>query len=282
MNKSKKKQKLFSFLIVLCFVLVAAFVTPLLVETFTETVTKESAEATTEIVEEKNQTKGTEDTSNEQERTNNNTTTAGQSGKVVYLTFDDGPSSLTGRFLDILKEHGAKATFFMQGSNLKNPGYHENVKRVVEEGHYLGAHSMTHDSRKLYTNKQFVPEMVEAIDLIRNITNTNPKLVRAPYGTAPGLKNKEIRNQTAEAGLKVWDWTLDTEDWRLRGKPDKVIQKVKEAPIRNVEVVLMHEQSQTLEALPAIINYYKEKGYQFVAYNENKHFSLNFQNDERL
>ena len=71
-------------------------------------------------------------------------------GKVVYLTFDDGPSTLTGKFLDVLKENDVKATFFMQGSNLQNASYQENVKRAVKEGHYIGAHSMTHNSDKLY------------------------------------------------------------------------------------------------------------------------------------
>ncbi|HEC4819306.1 TPA: polysaccharide deacetylase family protein, partial [Bacillus cereus] len=71
-------------------------------------------------------------------------------GKVVYLTFDDGPSELTGKFLDVLKEQHVAATFFMQGSNLQNTGFQENVKRAVKEGHYIGAHSMTHNSDKLY------------------------------------------------------------------------------------------------------------------------------------
>ncbi len=50
-------------------------------------------------------------------------------GKVVYLTFDDGPSELTGKFLDVLKEQNVASTFFMQGSNLQNTGFQENVKK---------------------------------------------------------------------------------------------------------------------------------------------------------
>ncbi|EOO28598.1 peptidoglycan N-acetylglucosamine deacetylase [Bacillus cereus BAG1X2-3] len=203
-------------------------------------------------------------------------------GKVVYLTFDDGPSELTGEFLDVLKEQNVVSTFFMQGSNLQNTSFQENVKRAVKEGHYIGAHSMTHNSDKLYKKGQFVPEMKETLALIHNITGTTPKLVRPPYGSAPGLKGQEIRNQIVEAGIKVWDWTIDSNDWKLKGNPQQIIENVKRTTTEDVEVVLMHEKPQTLQALPEIIKFYKEKGYEFGVYNEADHFQLNFQKDQRL
>jgi len=194
-------------------------------------------------------------------------------GKVVYLTFDDGPSTLTGQFLDVLKEQNIKATFFMQGSNLQNTGFQENVKRAVKEGHYIGAHSMTHNSDKLYK---------KTLALIHDITGTTPKLVRPPYGSAPGLKGAEIRNQIVEAGMKVWDWTIDSNDWKLKGNPQQIIEDVKRTTTEDVEVVLMHEKAQTLRALPEIIKFYKEKGYEFGVCNDADHFRLNFQKDQRL
>ncbi|WP_265939710.1 polysaccharide deacetylase family protein [Bacillus thuringiensis] len=203
-------------------------------------------------------------------------------GKVVYLTFDDGPSELTGKFLDVLKEQHVSSTFFMQGSNLQNTGFQENVKRAVKEGHYIGAHSMTHNSDKLYKKGQFVTEMKETLALIHNITGTTPKLVRPPYGSAPGLKGQDIRNKIIEAGIKVWDWTIDSNDWKLKGNPQQIIENVKRTTTENVEVVLMHEKLQTLQALPEIIKFYKEKGYEFGVYNEADHFQLNFQKDQRL
>ena len=203
-------------------------------------------------------------------------------GKVVYLTFDDGPSELTGKFLDVLKEQHVASTFFMQGSNLQNTAFQENVKRAVKEGHYIGAHSMTHNSDKLYKKGQFVPEMKETLALIHNITGTTPKLVRPPYGSAPGLKGEEIRNKIVEAGIKVWDWTIDSNDWKLKGNPQQIIENVKRTTTEDVEVVLMHEKPQTLQALPEIIKFYKEKGYEFGVYNEADHFQLNFQKDQRL
>ncbi|MES5952296.1 polysaccharide deacetylase [Bacillus fungorum] len=203
-------------------------------------------------------------------------------GKFVYLTFDDGPSTLTGKFLDVLKENNVKSTFFMQGSNLQNTSYQENVKRTVKEGHYIGAHSMTHNSDKLYKKRQFVPEMKETLSLIKDITGTSPKLVRPPYGSAPGLKSEEIRNQIVEAGIKVWDWTIDSYDWKLKDNPNQIIENVKKYTTEDVEVVLMHEKEQTLQVLPEIIKFYKEKGYEFGVYNDLDHFHLNFQKDHRL
>ncbi|ADH07667.1 MULTISPECIES: polysaccharide deacetylase family protein [Bacillus] len=203
-------------------------------------------------------------------------------GRVVYLTFDDGPSELTGKFLDVLKEQHVSSTFFMQGSNLQNTGFQENVKRAVKEGHYIGAHSMTHNSDKLYKKGQFVTEMKETLALIHNITGTTPKLVRPPYGSAPGLKGQDIRNKIVEAGIKVWDWTIDSNDWKLKGNPQQIIENVKRTTTEDVEVVLMHEKLQTLQALPEIIKFYKEKGYEFGVYNEADHFQLNFQKDQRL
>ncbi|AAP10088.1 MULTISPECIES: polysaccharide deacetylase family protein [Bacillus] len=203
-------------------------------------------------------------------------------GKVVYLTFDDGPSEFTGKFLDVLKEQHVASTFFMQGSNLQNTAFQENVKRAVKEGHYIGAHSMTHNSDKLYKKGQFVTEMKETLALIHNITGTTPKLVRPPYGSAPGLKGQDIRNKIVEAGIKVWDWTIDSNDWKLKGNPQQIIENVKRTTTEDVEVVLMHEKLQTLQALPEIIKFYKEKGYEFGVYNEADHFQLNFQKDQRL
>lgn len=203
-------------------------------------------------------------------------------GKVVYLTFDDGPSKLTGQFLDVLREHDVKATFFMQGTNLQKEHLQENVKHATDEGHYVGAHSMTHEYRKLYKENQFVPEMKETLALIHDITGTTPNLVRPPYGSAPGLNSEQMRNQIVADGIKVWDWTIDSNDWALKNNPAQIIENIKNGTTKDKEVVLMHEHAQTLAALPGIIAFYKEQGYTFAVYDEENHFDLNFQNDARL
>lgn len=202
--------------------------------------------------------------------------------KVVYLTFDDGPSKLTDQILDVLQEQDVKATFFMQGSNLKKEHLQESVKRATKEGHYIGGHSMTHEFNTLYKDNQFVPEMNEALTLIHEITGTTPNLVRPPYGSAPGLKSEQIRNQIIDADIKVWDWTIDSNDWTLKDNPTQIIENIKNGTNADREVVLMHEKPQTLAVLPGIIAFYREQGYTFVVYDEANHFELNFQNDGRM
>lgn len=204
------------------------------------------------------------------------------SEKIVYLTFDDGPSKLTEQFLNVLHEHDIKATFFMQGNNLKKEHLQESVKRASKEGHYIGGHSMTHDFNLLYKDFQFVPEMNETLAIIQDITGISPNLVRPPYGSAPGLKSEQIRNEIVDAGIKVWDWTIDSYDWKLKGNPTQITQNIISGTNSDREVVLLHEHPQSLAALPDIIAFYKEQGYKFVVYDEDNHFDLNFQNDARL
>ncbi|GKU77223.1 polysaccharide deacetylase family protein [Paenibacillus sp. L3-i20] len=203
-------------------------------------------------------------------------------GKVVYLTFDDGPTALTDQFLDALKEHDIQATFFMQGVYLQKTDLQASVNRATEEGHYVGAHSMTHDYKRLYDDGLFVSEMNDTLSLIQDITGTNPKLVRPPYGSVPGLKNQQIRDQIDDAEIKIWDWTIDSQDWIFKDNPNQIVETIKLQTKRDTEVILMHETQQTLQALPDIIAFYKQQGYEFRVYNDVDHFHLNFYNDKRL
>ncbi|PGR32094.1 polysaccharide deacetylase family protein, partial [Bacillus thuringiensis] len=71
----------------------------------------------------------------------------------------------------------------------------------------------THDFKKLYTNQEYVKEMKEDQSLIRNVIGNTPKLTRPPYGSMPGL-NESLRNEVVGNDLKVWDWTIDSLDWK--------------------------------------------------------------------
>jgi peptidoglycan/xylan/chitin deacetylase (PgdA/CDA1 family) len=205
----------------------------------------------------------------------------GQTRKVAYLTFDDGPSKLLPQFLEILKKNNAKGTFFFVGNRLGQKELIPYVKQAAEDGHYVGSHSMTHQFGKLYTQGEFVDEMKEGLGLLNDITKKNSKLVRPPYGSMPGL-NEGLRNKAAEAGIKVWDWTIDSYDWKMKGNPQGIVNEVMKGVDEEVEVILMHEHQQTVDALESIIKQLKEKGYELEAYDENAHFPVNFWKDERL
>lgn len=202
--------------------------------------------------------------------------------KVAYLTFDDGPSKYTDEIVAILNEHGIHATFFVIGSQIK--GNESSLKAASEQGNYIGLHSMTHDKKILYdsgSSAKFIKEFNKEQSMVEEITGTAPWLIRAPYGSKPQI-NKEFRNDIVKAGYKMWDWTVDSKDWKHTNKPDKVMQEIKRQVSREVEVILMHEKKQTVEALPQIIQYLTNKGYAFAVYKPDQHFSVNFSNDPRL
>ncbi|WP_028399466.1 peptidoglycan-N-acetylglucosamine deacetylase [Ectobacillus panaciterrae] len=203
----------------------------------------------------------------------------GQIRKVAYLTFDDGPSNYQKTILDILAKNEIKATFFMVGTNV--PSHKDSIKRLVKEGHYPGLHSMTHNYKKLYTDGQIVNEMKQVQDLIRDVTGITAHLTRCPYGSMPGL-NQGLRDQMAAAGFKEWDWTIDSLDWKLSGNPNAVTQNVLSQANKDLEIILLHEKEQSVQALPAIIDGLRKKGYEFEVYEEGAHFPVNFWHDNRL
>lgn len=205
-----------------------------------------------------------------------------EGSKKVYLTFDDGPSQWTHDILDVLRGYDIQATFFMIGSNLEKLELHNGVQRASEEGHYIGAHSMTHDYDILYKQRSFVTEMEQTIQMIEDITSVSPNLVRAPYGSLPGLRDDMMLSQIRSTSMKIWDWTIDTNDWEKDANERKILKTLQEHVHRDIEVILLHEKEQTLKALPEIIHFFIEQGYAFEVYQEDHHFSNNFLGDNEL
>lgn len=141
---------------------------------------------------------------------------------------------------------------------------------------------MTHQNKKLYAEGQFVSEMKANLALIHEITGETPHLVRPPYGSVPGLNDRKLRDQIAKEGIKIWDWTIESNDWNLKDHPEQIVENIKKATKVDLEVVLMHEKPQTLQVLPETIAFYQKKGYRFGVYSDTAHFHLNFQKDDRL
>ncbi|WP_460325621.1 polysaccharide deacetylase family protein [Paenibacillus sp. YSY-4.3] len=202
--------------------------------------------------------------------------------KVAYLTFDDGPSKYTDDIVAILSEHGIHATFFMIGNQIKD--YEGSLKAASEQGNYIGLHSMTHNKKILYnsgSSANFLKEFKKVQGMVEEITGTTPWLIRAPYGSKPQI-GKAFSDDIVKAGFKMWDWTIDSKDWKYTNKPDKIMQEIKRQTHRDVEVILLHEKKQTVETLPQIIQYLTDKGYAFAVYKPEQHFSVNFAGDSRL
>ncbi len=201
--------------------------------------------------------------------------------KIAYLTFDDGPNKYTLQILNILKQKQGKATFFIIGGKASH--YPQTMKRLINEGHYIGLHSMSHDVKRLYTGDPtaLITEMEQTRSIVRRTTNLDTHLVRVPYGSMPYLK-KNYRDALVSARYKMWDWTIDTYDWKSHHNPSAILDRVMNQSDEQVEVILMHDSSVTVKILPKVIDYLKAKGYTLLPYNPSSHLEVNFWKDTRL
>src|SRR5699024_6698782 len=139
-----------------------------------------------------------------------------QKDKTVYLTFDDGPSDVSGQLLDILDKYNMNATFFMLGPNMQE--YPNVVKRMADEDFGLGLHGITHDKAQVYQDTTSpLEEMSEGQQILENLTGVYSKLVRLPYGSIPYL-TEDMRAVLHEHDFHIWDWNVDSRDWELKDK----------------------------------------------------------------
>lgn len=193
--------------------------------------------------------------------------------KRVFLTFDDGPSeTVTPVVLDTLKKENIKATFFLLGGRVElNP---ELVKREYNEGHYLASHGYSHVYSQIYASPQSViDEYNRSVTAIRNAIGEqqyNPHLFRFPGGYWGG-KYAEVKKQAKqlldENDILHIDWNALTSDAAGAKTTEQFIAELeKTVPKHNSVVVLMHDagnKQATANALPTIIKYFRDKGFEF-------------------
>ena len=182
-------------------------------------------------------------------------------GKVVYLTIDDGPSEYTDEIIKILNKNNVKATFFMINGNMQ--AYPEQVKNIVENGNTAGFHSVSHDIHKLYVSKTSAKEEFDTNQAtFKKITGQTSKVIRLPFGSKPYTPRASY-NALVDSGYKLWDWTLDTEDWRSTSL--QIMENVKKYSSGSDNVVLlMHERKQTVAILDEMIKYLKSEGFEVL------------------
>ena len=198
--------------------------------------------------------------------------------KRVFLTFDDGPSMRTNEILDILKQENIKATFFVLGNYVEKMP--ETVKRIYDEGHYIANHGYSHVYEQIYSSPQAVLDEYnkcnEAIKNAIGVPEYNSHLFRFPGGLVGGkyadikLQAKELLNQNNILNV---DWNaLIGDSEKANVSTDFLLQRLKDTVgNKSSPVILMHDapaKKSTVEALPQIISYLKEQGYEFKNFYE--------------
>jgi peptidoglycan/xylan/chitin deacetylase (PgdA/CDA1 family) len=185
--------------------------------------------------------------------------------KVVALTFDDGPwPKQTEQILSILKANGVRATFFELGSQVRrNP---QISRAVVAAGSVVANHSWNHPFMTRMRAPQVRRQIADTAAVIKSATGKAPTLFRPPYGAI----NNTVWAQAKANRESVVLWDVDTLDWTKPG-PAKILSNA-ENEMGRASIVLMHDgggdRSQTIAALPKLIQWLKGQGYTFLTVDE--------------
>jgi len=197
----------------------------------------------------------------------------GERKKVISLTFDDGPDpSYTPAILDILKKYKVPGTFFVTGINVQD--HLPIVKRIYDEGHEIGNHTLLHPNLELLSDDRIRLELRATGRLIEGITGHATILFRPPYNTdAEPVNPVQIHPLwvAKEENYLTIGSSIDPLDWQKGVSADSIYARtVRQQGLGNI--LLLHDaggmRSETVKALPRIIEYFKKQGFQFVSISD--------------
>lgn len=189
------------------------------------------------------------------------------SQKVIYLTFDAGyECGSTAKILDVLKQHQAPAAFFLVGSYIEKNA--DLVRRMAEEGHIVGNHTMHHyDMSKLSDKDAFAKELTDLETLYKEITG---KDMEKYYRPPQGIYSEKNLKMAQELGYKTVFWSLAYVDWLQDDQPTRQQALKKLLPrMHPGAVLLLHSTSQTnAEILDELLTTWEAEGYRFASIAE--------------
>ena len=198
--------------------------------------------------------------------------------KVVFLTFDDGASTtVTPKILDTLEKEDVRATFFVTGKTIENGGdkARELIKRSFNYGNAIANHSYSHNYSALYPNRilnlqNFIDDFKKTDDLLKDILGPyfSTRVIRCPGGYMSWKGMEPLDNYLQENNMASIDWNALNRDAEGRKKTatELVEQAKKTSEGKEMVVLLMHDtygKEETAKALPQIIKYFKDNGYEF-------------------
>lgn len=195
-------------------------------------------------------------------------------GKVIYLTFDDGPGPYTEQLLDVLDSYGVKATFFVVGT-----GNGDIMKKIVDRGHSIGIHSVTHNYEQIYASPEaFFEDLFGMQEIIYENTGVKTTLMRFPGGSSNEVSCKTyeglmtiLTEAVQDAGFQYFDWNVDSGDAAGARKAKTVFSNVTDGVSKErLCVVLQHDiHPYSVEAVEDILIWGLNNGYTFQPLNPN-------------
>ena len=183
--------------------------------------------------------------------------------KSVALTFDDSPSPMTEKVLDVLKEHDVKASFFLIGQNIEK--YPNILQRIVDEGHIVGNHSWAHTAdfpTKTYAEVE--NEFKKTSALIYKLTGRQPLFFRPPFGVTNPRIGRAVRN----LGMKCIGWNIRSLDTVEKYTREAVMSRIA-SQMKPGSVILLHDRCKDSDKLlQMVLQYINENGYKVVSIEE--------------
>ncbi|MFM7375535.1 MAG: polysaccharide deacetylase family protein, partial [Chthoniobacterales bacterium] len=182
---------------------------------------------------------------------------------IVALTFDDGPHpELTPKLLDILRQNGVRATFYVIGRNVET--YPDIARRIVAEGHEIANHSWSHPALTSLSAGRLNSEIANTSQVIQRVTGRRPTNMRPPYGA---INDRVRASMLREHGLDVIMWSVDPLDWKRPGA--EVVRRRLVDGATPGGILLAHDiHPGTIEAVPGTIQDLKAKGYGFATVSQ--------------
>lgn len=191
--------------------------------------------------------------------------------KVVYLTFDDGPSANTQKIMDILAKYDAKATFFVTG---RNQDYNYLIKDAYQAGHTIALHTYSHEYSTVYASDDaYFDDLNKVGQMVKKEIGFVPHYIRFPGGSSNTISRRycqgimsTLTKKVIEKGYQYYDWNGDSTD--ASGNHVAVAKLIRNGTLchDNNVMILCHDtqaKDTTVQALPSIIEHYKNLGYVF-------------------
>ena len=197
--------------------------------------------------------------------------------KVIYLTFDDGPSQYTGELLDVLSKYNVKATFFVTG---RNSNYFHYIKRAYDEGHTIGLHTYSHNYSLVYSSiDAYFSDLNSINEIVREQTGSYSNIIRFPGGSSNTVSRNytvgimsQLSSLVESKGYKYFDWNVSSGDASsvILDSSSYAQNVINGLGNGSYYVVLQHDTNvNSIRAVSKIIEYGLSHGYSFRAIDIN-------------